>query len=105
MLELTLLHYIILGALLFTIGVFGLIFNNKSVVGVLISVEIMLLAANINFIAFASFLENIMGQIFAIFVLGVAAAEIGIGLAIMVIYFRNKGDIKLAEINTIKDFI
>jgi NADH-quinone oxidoreductase subunit K len=96
-------HYILLSAILFCIGVYGIIFNRKSVIGVLISVEVMLLGANINFVAFSSFLHEITGHLFAIFVLGVAAAEVGIGLAIIVIYFHSKGNILIKELNTIKD--
>jgi NADH-quinone oxidoreductase subunit K len=101
----SLLEYNILSALLFSIGIFGILFNKKSIIGILISAEIILLAANINFVAFSSFLQNITGQLFSIFVLGVAAAEIGIGLAILVIYFRSKGNINIEELNTIKDNI
>ena len=101
----SILQYNILSFLLFSIGIFGILFNRKSVIGILISSEIILLAANINFISFSTVLHNIMGQLFAIFVLGVAAAEIGIGLAILVLYFRSKGNIKIEELNTIKDII
>lgn len=102
-LEVSLMHYITLSAILFCIGVFGILFNRKSLIGVLISVEIILLASNINFVSFSSAFESILGQIFAIFVLGVAAAEVGIGLAIIVIYFRSKGNINITELNLIKD--
>lgn len=105
MFDVSLNHYIILSAVLFCVGVFGLLFNRKSVIGVLISTEIMLLAANINFVSFSSFLHDVTGQIFAMFVLGVAAAEIGVGLAILVIYFHTKGNIYISELNTIKDTI
>ena len=103
MLELSLNHYIVLSAILFCIGVYGIIFNRKSVIGILIGVEIMLLASNINFVAFSSVLNDITGNLFAIFILGVAAAEVGIGLAILVIYFKSKGNILINELNTIKD--
>jgi NADH-quinone oxidoreductase subunit K len=105
MLEVSLMHYVVLSALLFCIGIYGVLFNRKSVIGILISTEIMLLASNINFVAFSSFLQDITGHLFAIFVLGVAAAEVGIGLAILVIYFRSKGNISIKELNTIKDTI
>ena len=103
MLELGLNHYIVLSAILFCIGVYGIIFNRKSVIGILIGAEIMLLASNINFVAFSSVLNDITGNLFAIFILGVAAAEVGIGLAILVIYFKSKGNILINELNTIKD--
>ena len=105
MFDVSLNHYIILSAVLFCVGVFGLVFNRKSVIGVLIATEIMLLAANINFVSFSSFFHDVTGQIFAMFVLGVAAAEIGVGLAILVIYFHTKGNIYISELNTIKDAI
>jgi NADH-quinone oxidoreductase subunit K len=103
--EVSLNHYIILSAILFCVGVFGLIFNRKSVIGILIATEIMLLSANINFVAFSSFLNDITGVLFVIFVLGVAAVEVGIGLAILVIYFKTKGNILIQDLNTIKDKI
>ena len=97
------MHYVVLSAILFCIGVFGILFNRKSLIVVLISVELILLAANINFVSFSAAFGNILGQIFTIFVLGVAAAEVSIGLAIIVIYFRSKGDIKITQLNSIKD--
>ena len=103
MVELSINHYVILSAVLFCVGVYGLIFNRKSVIGILISTEIMLLASNINFVAFSSILNDITGNLFVIFILGVAAAEVGIGLAILVIYFKSKGNILINELNTIKD--
>ena len=103
MLELSLNHYIVLSAILFCIGVYGIIFNRKSVIGILIGAEIMLLASSINFVVFSSVLNDITGNLFAIFILGVAAAEVGIGLAILVIYFKSKGNILINELNTIKD--
>lgn len=101
--EVSLMHYIILSALLFSIGMFGIVFNRKSLIGILISSELILLAANINFVSFSYSFNNILGQVFTIFTLGVAAAEVSIGLAIIVIYFKHKGDIKITELNTIKD--
>jgi NADH-quinone oxidoreductase subunit K len=105
MVQISLYNYIILSAILFCIGVYGVIFNRKSVIGILISTEIMLLASNINFVAFSGFFSDIMGHLFAIFILGVAAAEVGIGLAILVIYFHTKGNISIKELNTIKDLV
>lgn len=101
--EVGLFHYNVLSAILFCVGIFGILFNRKSVIGVLIAIEIIFLAANINFVAFSAFLQDITGQVFSLFVLGVAAAEIGVGLAILVIYFKNKSNIQVEEVNTIKD--
>ena len=103
MMDISLNNYVTLSAVIFCIGIYGLIFNRKSIIGILISTEIMLLSANINFVAFSSFLNDILGHLFAIFVLGVAAAEIGVGLAILVIYFNSKGSILIKDINIIKD--
>lgn len=105
MTEFSIHHYIILSAILFCVGVYGLIFNRKSVIGILISTEIMLLASNINFVVFSTALHDIAGSLFVIFILGVAAAEVGIGLAILVIYFKSKGNIAINELNIIKDNI
>lgn len=101
--EPSLLHYNILASLLFTIGTFGILFNRKSIIGILIAIEVILLAANINFVAASALLANIEGQIFSIFILGVAAAEIAVGLAIIVMYFKKKGNIRIEELETIKD--
>jgi NADH-quinone oxidoreductase subunit K len=105
MTDLSLHHFVILSAMLFCIGIYGLIFNRKSIIGILIATEIMLLAANINFVAFSTEFNDITGSLFAIFILGVAAAELGIGLAILVIYFRSKGNISIKELNLINDTI
>ncbi len=86
-------------AILFTIGVFGIFLNRKNVIVILMSIELMLLAVNINFIAFSTHLHDLIGQIFAFFVLTVAAAEAAIGLAILVVYFRNRGTIAVEDIN------
>ena len=91
-----------LAAILFTIGVFGIFVNRKNVIVILMSVELILLAVNINFVAFSSFLGDIVGQIFALLVLTVAAAEAAIGLAILVVYFRNRGTIAVEDINMMK---
>ena len=95
-------HYLSLSAILFTLGVFGIFLNRKNVIVILMSVELILLAVNINFIAFSWALKDLVGQIFAMFVLTVAAAEAAIGLAILVIYFRNRGSIEVEDINVMK---
>ena len=95
-------QYLTLGAILFTIGVFGIFLNRKNVIVILMSVELILLAVNLNFVAFSAFLNDLTGQIFAMFVLTVAAAEAAIGLAIVVIYFRNRGSIEVEDISTLK---
>jgi NADH-quinone oxidoreductase subunit K len=95
-------HYLIVAALLFTIGVFGIFANRKNVIVILMSIELILLAVNINFIAFSAFLGDLAGQVFTLFVLTVAAAEAAIGLAILVVYFRNRGSIAVEDINVMK---
>ncbi len=95
-------HYLIVAALLFTIGVFGIFANRKNVIIILMSIELILLAVNINFVAFSAFLGDLAGQVFALFVLTVAAAEAAIGLAILVVYFRNRGSIAVEDINVMK---
>jgi NADH-quinone oxidoreductase subunit K len=95
-------HYLILSALLFSVGVTGLFMNRKSVITILMSIELMLLAVNINFVAFSVHLQDIVGQIFSIIILSVAAAEISIGLAILVLYFRNRNSIEIEDINHMK---
>jgi NADH-quinone oxidoreductase subunit K len=97
--EITLTHYLTVAAILFTIGIFGIFLNRKNVIIILMSVELMLLAVNINLVAFSHFLGDMVGQIFAMFVLTVAAAEAAIGLAILVVYFRNRGSIAVEDIN------
>ena len=101
-LEIGLGHYLALAAALFTIGVFGIFLNRKNVIIILMSIELMLLAVNINLIAFSAFMNDLVGQIFALFVLTVAAGEAAIGLAIIVIYFRNRGTIEVEDINLMK---
>ena len=88
--EITLEHYLILSALLFSIGIAGLFMNRKNVITILMSIELMLLSVNINFVAFANHLQELSGQIFSLIILSVAAAEVSIGLAILVLYFRNR---------------
>ncbi|MCO5093200.1 NADH-quinone oxidoreductase subunit NuoK [Bosea sp. (in: a-proteobacteria)] len=95
-------HYLAVGAILFTLGVLGIFINRKNVIVILMSLELILLSANINFVAFSSFLNDIVGQVFALFVLTVAAAEAAIGLAILVVYFRNRGSIAVEDINMMK---
>ena len=95
-------HYLIVAALLFTIGVFGIFINRKNVIIILMSVELILLAVNINLVAFSAYLGDLTGQVFALFVLTVAAAEAAIGLAILVVYFRNRGTIAVEDINLMK---
>jgi len=95
-------HYLTVGAILFTIGVFGIFLNRKNVIVILMSIELMLLAVNINFVAFSSFLGDLMGQIFVLLILTVAAAEAAIGLAIVVVYYRNRGSIAVDDINLMK---
>ena len=102
MLEIGLAHYLTVAAILFTLGIVGIFINRKNVIVILMSVELMLLAVNINLVAFSSFLNDLVGQIFAMFVLTVAAAEAAIGLAILVVYFRNRGSIAVEDINMMK---
>ncbi|MDA1100665.1 MAG: NADH-quinone oxidoreductase subunit NuoK [Proteobacteria bacterium] len=100
--EIGLGHYLTLAAVVFTIGVFGIFLNRKNVIIILMSIELMLLAVNINLIAFSAYLHDLVGQIFALFVLTVAAGEAAIGLAIIVVYFRNRGTIEVEDINLMK---
>ena len=95
-------HYLALAAILFTIGVLGIFLNRKNVIIILMSIELILLAVNINFVAFSAYLGNLIGQVFALFVLTVAAAEAAIGLAIVVVYFRNRGSIEVEDVNLLK---
>ena len=98
----TLAHYLFVAAALFTIGVFGIFVNRKNVIIILMSIELILLAVNINLVAFSTFLGDLMGQVFALLVLTVAAAEAAIGLAILVAYYRNRGSIAVEDINLMK---
>jgi NADH-quinone oxidoreductase subunit K len=102
MLQIGLTHYLWVAAILFAIGIFGIFLNRKNIIIILMSVELMLLAVNINFVAFSMQLDNLVGQVFAMFVLTVAAAEAAIGLAILVVYFRNRGTIAVEDINLMK---
>ena len=100
--EITLTHYLTLGAIIFTIGVVGIFLNRKNIIVILMSIELILLAVNINLVSFSMFLNGISGQIFALFILTVAAAEAAIGLAIIVVYYRNTGTIHVEEIDSLK---
>ncbi|MDM7982821.1 MAG: NADH-quinone oxidoreductase subunit NuoK [Maricaulis sp.] len=102
MMEVGLGHYLAVAAILFTIGVFGIFVNRKNVIVILMSVELILLSVNVNLVAFSSFLGDLAGQVFALFVLTVAAAEAAVGLAILVVYFRNRGDISVEGVNLMK---
>ena len=102
MLEIGLGHYLTVAAILFTLGIFGLFLNRKNVIIILMSVELMLLAVNINLVAFSTHQGDLMGQIFAMLVLTVAAAEAAIGLAILVVFFRNRGSIAVEDVNMMK---
>jgi NADH-quinone oxidoreductase subunit K len=95
-------HYLVVAAILFTLGVAGIILNRKNIIVILMSVELILLSVNINLVAFSSFLGDLTGQIFALFILTVAAAEAAIGLAILVTYYRNRGTIAVEDINLMK---
>ena len=99
MLIIGLSHYLSVAAILFTLGIFGIFLNRKNVIIILMSVELMLLAVNINLVAFSAELSDLVGQVFAMFVLTVAAAEAAVGLAILVIFFRNRGTIAVEDIN------
>jgi NADH-quinone oxidoreductase subunit K len=102
MMEIGLEHYLTLAAILFTMGIFGIFLNRKNVIIILMCIELMLLAVNINFVAFSAFLGDLTGQIFTMFILTVAAAEAAIGLAILVIFFRNKGSIAVEDISSMR---
>ncbi len=102
MIDVGLAHYLTVAAILFTLGIFGIFVNRKNVIIILMSIELMLLAVNINFVAFSFYLGDLVGQVFALFVLTVAAAEVAIGLAILVVYFRNRGSIEVEDVNLMK---
>lgn len=97
-----LVHYLVVAAIVFTIGVSGIFLNRKNVITILMSIELMLLAVNINFVAFSAYLHDLVGQVFTLFVLTVAAAEAAIGLAILVVYFRNQGSVAVEDIHLMK---
>ena len=102
MLEIGLPHYLGVAAILFTLGIFGIFLNRKNVIIILMSIELILLAVNINLVSFSVFLQDLAGQVFAMLVLTVAAAEAAIGLAILVVYYRNRGSIAVEDINMMK---
>ena len=102
MIEIGLGHYLSLGAIIFFLGVIGIFLNRKNVIIILMAIELMLLAVNINLVAFSTYLGDMIGQIFAMLVLTVAAAEAAIGLAILVVYFRNRGTIDVEDVNAMK---
>lgn len=102
MIELTLTHYLVVSSIIFTLGVLGVFLNRRNIIIVLMSIELMLLAVNINFVAFSWFLKDLSGQVFSLFILTVAAAEAAIGLAILVVYFRNRSTIKMDDMTMMK---
>ena len=102
MINIALGHYLILAAIVFTIGVIGIFLNRKNVIIILMSIELILLAVNINLVSFSIFSQDLTGQIFTMFILTVAAAEAAIGLAIIVAYYRNKGSIRIEDISSLK---
>src|SRR3954447_13011416 len=95
-------HYLTVAPVLFTLGVFGIFVNRKNVIVILMSIELILLAVNINMVAFSTHLNDIVGQVFALLILTVAAAEAAIGLAILVVFFRNRGSIAVEDVNMMK---
>ncbi|WCR57800.1 NADH-quinone oxidoreductase subunit NuoK [Wolbachia endosymbiont of Ctenocephalides felis wCfeJ] len=101
--EIGLNHFLVVAAILFTIGVCGIFINRRSIINILLSVEVLLLAININLVAFSAFMNDIVGQIFVMFVLTVAAAESGVGLAILVVYYRSRGNIDVERANLMKE--
>ena len=100
--EITLAHYLTVAAILFVFGVFGIFINRKNVITILMSIELILLSVSINLVAFSAYSNDLSGQIFSLFILTVAAAEAAIGLAILVVYFRNRGSISVEDINVMK---
>ena len=102
MFEIGLGHYLTLGAIIFTVGVVGIFLNRKNIIVILMCIELILLAVNVNLVSFSIFIIDVTGQIFALFILTVAAAEAAIGLAIIVVYYRNSGTIRVEEINKLK---
>ena len=102
MIEIGLGHYLTLAAIIFTIGIVGIFLNRKNVIIILMSIELILLAVNINLVSFSIYLQNLVGQVFTMFILTVAAAEAAVGLAIIVIYYKNKGSINVEQIDALK---
>ena len=95
-------HYLVVGAILFVMGVLGIFLNRKNIIVILMAIELILLSVNLNLVAFSAFLGDLVGQVFALLVLAIAAAEAAIGLAILVVYFRNRGSIAVEDINLMK---
>jgi len=102
MTEIGLGHYLTLAAIIFTIGIIGIFLNRKNVIIILMSIELIILAVNINLVSFSIYLQNLVGQVFTMFILTVAAAEAAVGLAIIVIYYKNKGSINVEQISSLK---
>ena len=102
MIEISLGHYLVLGAVIFSLGMIGIFLNRKNVIVILMSIELILLAVNINLVSFSIFLQDIVGQVFTMLILTVAAAEAAIGLAIIVVYYRNSGTVRVEEIHNLK---
>ena len=102
MVDIGLGHYLTLGAIIFSIGIAGIFLNRKNIIVILMSIELILLSVNINLVSFSIFINDLTGQIFAMFILTVAAAEAAIGLAIIVVYYRNSGTVRVEEINSLK---
>ena len=102
MFEITLIHYLFLASALFTLGVMGIFINRKNVIVILMSIELILLSVNINFVAFSAYLNDLSGQVFSLFILTVAAAEAAIGLALLVSFFRSRGSIAIEDISSLK---
>ena len=102
MIEIGLGHYLTLAAIIFTIGIVGIFMNRKNVIIILMSIELILLAVNINLVSFSIYLQNLVGQVFTMFILTVAAAEAAVCLAIIVVYYKNKGSIHVDQINSLK---
>jgi len=100
--EIGLGHYLTLAAIIFTVGIIGIFLNRKNVIIILMSIELILLAVNINLVSFSVYLQNLVGQVFTMFILTVAAAEAAVGLAIIVIYYKNKGSINVEQISSLK---
>ncbi len=102
MIEIGLGHYLTLAAIIFTIGIIGIFLNRKNIIIILMSIELILLAVNINLVSFSIYLQNLVGQVFTMFILTVAAAEAAVGLAIIVIYYKNRGSINVEQISSLK---
>jgi NADH-quinone oxidoreductase subunit K len=102
MIEIGLGHYLTLAAIIFTIGIIGIFLNRKNVITILMSIELILLAVNINLVSFSIYLQDLVGQVFTMFILTVAAAEAAVGLAIIVIYYKNRGSINVEQISSLK---